>query len=207
MSGTEPRLDIRPRAGPQLHPASRAFARLVLAGLASSLLLGTALAQPPREDPGSPPDSPGGDNAGWQVLTIPNLPANALLGDVWVAPNGDAYVWANYPTVTRGVWPSFDDLPEGERLPGGEGSSLPRSSTLYRYDGMRWSVMLTKPGETAVALYGSNTSDLWASTNTPSGEVGLYHFNGTSWSTQTVAGYYLGRAMAKTPCTAPRESR
>lgn len=188
----------RNQEGFGLHPPwerrtllQRLFASFVLASLLSLVTVSAAWAQPPREDPGTPPVNPGDQEAGWQVMRIPNLPANALLGDVWVAPNGDVYVWASFPSAI--VRPIGEDTPEGERLPGDGRVSNARSSTLYKFDGLTWSAVLSLPGQTGAALYGSGSSDVWASTNDALGESRLYHFDGTTWNTLPLAGYYVGR--------------
>ena len=47
----------------------------------------------PRIDPGGPPQIPGGpgSEAGWQVITIPSLPAMARLGDIWARALHEIY--------------------------------------------------------------------------------------------------------------------
>lgn len=159
--------------------------------LAMALAL-TAQAQPPRTDPGDPPN-PGGSGDGWQVLTIPGLPAGAVLGDVWASPVGDVYVWAKYPPASAGIVSPADEPGDGERLPNPPGGG-PKlwSSRLYRYDGRAWTVSLQTPNEMAVALYGSG-DHVYVSTTSQAGEVHVYSFNGTSWSREFVPGYNLGR--------------
>jgi hypothetical protein len=151
--------------------------------------IATALAQPVRIDPGDPPVNPGGISEGWQVLNIPNLPAGALLGDVWVSPDGKVYVWAKFPGSPAVM---SDDPGEGEKRPSPPGGSKPISSALYRYDGMLWTVMLRMPGETANALYGSG-GHVYISTTSPAGEVNVYNFNGATWSREPVPGQHLGQ--------------
>lgn len=179
-----------------------AWSRLLLgAGLSLCLIgmLSTAAwaqaGRPPRVDPGSPPADPAGSTEGWQVLSIPGLPAGAVLGDIWAAPNGDIYVWANYPQRTGGAGLTDGDQGEGEgeKLPNPGGTSNARSSTLYHYNGVMWSTALVTPGETGVALFGTDPANIWVSTTSAQGEARLYYFNGTAWAPKTVPGYHLGK--------------
>jgi hypothetical protein len=155
----------------------------------------------PRIDPGTPPGDPGGSTEGWQILSIPGVPAGAVLGDVWAAPNGDVFVWASYPQRTGGAGLTEGDGGEGEKLPNPGGISNARSSTLYSYNGYNWSTVLVTPGETGVALYGTDFTNIYASTTSAQGEARLYHFDGSAWTPQVVPGYYLGRlhTMAGVP--------
>lgn len=172
----------------------RWWLRAGLAALALTLVAGLAWAQPPRTDPGSPPPAPGDAPDGWQIMTIPNLATGTVLGDVWVSPNQDVYVWGTYPAVPRTTLPTLDDPPEGEKLPnGGGGNSTPPSSVLYLFNGTTWIRSLMTPGETGQALYGTGPSDVWASTTGAQGDARLYHFDGTSWSRVELNGYYIGR--------------
>jgi hypothetical protein len=148
-----------------------------------------ALAQPPREDPGGPP-STGGIDEGWQVLNIPNLPLGAVLGDVWASPDGKLYVWARYPASPSLVG---DEPGDGEKLPNPPTAPRAWSSTLYRYDGMRWTVALNTPGEMGSALLGSGTDHVYVTTTTQPGTVGFYSFNGSAWSREAIPGYHLGQ--------------
>jgi hypothetical protein len=151
---------------------------------------GVALAQPPRTDPGTPPEPPGGSLDGWQVLTIPGLPAHAVLGDVWASADGHVYVWARYPM--RGV-ASFDEPGDGEKLPDPGEFGASWSSVLYRYDGALWSVSLRTPGEAGVALLGSTCDHVYASTIGAHGEAQLYRFDGQTWSRESLPGHHYGR--------------
>lgn len=177
---------------PQLPSGSRLNSRILKAfALSLSLVLAlaaTAFAQRPHEDPGDPPPIPGTIEEGWQVLTIPGLPAGAVLGDVWVAPDGKVYVWANYP----GAPAILGDDPEGEKLPNPPNGPRLRSSTLYSFNGMRWTTVLNTSGELGNALYGSG-DHVYVSTTAPAGEVYVYDFNGTTWAREFIPGYHLGR--------------
>lgn len=152
---------------------------------------GGALAQShPRTDPGTPPEPIGGSQDGWSVLTIPGLPAHAVLGDVWASADGHMYVWARYPM--RGG-PSLDEQGEGEKVPkpGEMGASW--SSVLYRYDGASWTVSLRTPGESGVALLGSTCEHIYASTVGTQGEAQLYQFDGRTWRREILPGHPFGR--------------
>lgn len=169
--------------------------RALLFGSCTALLLcaGTAVAQDrPREDPGNPPPNPGHTDEAWLVLAVPGLPSGSVLGDVWVAPNGDVYVWSKAPGRTAGG-ATLDEPVEGERTPNPRGDSRPWSSQLLRFDGKKWTVALTAPGETGVALFGTSGSNVFASTNAQSGETKLYRFDGANWAAVEMPGYYLGR--------------
>lgn len=170
------------------HLAGSSLAGLLIAWLAIGTLVHDASAQPPREDPGTPPVITGGTTEGWQVLTVPGLPAGAILGDVWADGSGLVYVWARYP-APRIV--SFEGTPEGERLPGDKPDSRPYSSLLMRYDGMTWVTSLALTGETGVSLLGAPDGRLWATTHNEHGQAFMYEFNGISWSPKPIAGYYL----------------
>lgn len=146
----------------------------------------------PRTDPGDPPTAPGGTEEGWLYQTIPGIPAKAILGDVWVSTTGMVYVWANFPTPTRVPLTDFEDGTEGERLPSGGPGSQPRSSIVYRFDGTSWSAVLSTRGETGVALYGTDDTNIYASTISATGEVRLYQFDGLVWTPKMVPGYHLG---------------
>ena len=146
----------------------------------------------PRTDPGEPPAVPGGIDEGWFYQTIPDLPAKAILGDVWVSNTGIVYVWADFPTSARLPMTDFEEGNEGERLPGGGTASQPRSSIVYRYDGLSWTAVLSTPGETGVALYGTDDNNVYASTRSGSGEAHLYQFNGSLWAPKPVPGYHIG---------------
>lgn len=175
------------------------FGRVIVSIAVLMLLAASVWAQPPREDPGTAPPNSGGSDEGWQVVRIPGLPANAVLGDVWVDAAGKVYVWANYPARTAA---GFGDEPgEGERLPNGGRGSHPRSSTLYQFNGTAWTTMLNTPGETGVVLFGTDATNIYASTNSATGESRLYKFDGQTWKTPRLPGYYLGRthSMAGTP--------
>jgi hypothetical protein len=207
MSTINVRFSDRPPEGRRrlLHD-SPALVRMLCAAASTLLLLGTfvagALAQDtgrPRTDPGSPPPIPGGPGpeAGWQVVTIPGLPAMATLGDVWAAPNGDVFVWANYPSRVGSVsGQPADSDPEGERLPNPRGSSI-WSARLYQFNGSTWNVLLTTPGETGNALLGTNSTTLFASTNKSQGankgEASLYYWNAGRWANVSVPGSFLGQ--------------
>jgi hypothetical protein len=169
---------------------------LCLIGMLSSA--GWAQGGRPRIDPGNPPGIPGENTDGWQVLTIPGLPAGATLGDVWAAPNGDVYVWASYPQRSTGAGLIEG---EGEKLPNPGNTPNGRSSTLYRYNGMLWSTSLVTPGETGVALYGTDPMNIYASTTLATGEARLYRFDGSSWATQALPGFIVGslHTMAGVP--------
>jgi hypothetical protein len=171
------------------HQASIIGAALVLA----LALAATTQAQPPRIDPGEPPQT-GGTGEGWQFLTIPGLPANGVLGDVWASPNGDVYVWAKYPQASAGMVSPADEPPDGEKLPNppGGGPTL-WSSALYRFDGMRWTTVLSTPGQVANALLGGANGEVFATTIGQMGEAHVYHFNGVSWTQEVLPDRYLGR--------------
>ena len=176
---------------------SRALSAVAAALCFAGALTAVALAQPPREDPGEPPTT-GGIYEGWQVLNIPNLPLGAVVGDIWASPDGKLYVWATHPGAPAVVG---DEPGDGERLPNPPGEPRPWSSTLYRYDGMRWTVVLRTPGEMGSALYGSGTDHVFVTTTSRLGEVYAYTFNGVSWSREFIPGYHLGRlhTFAGTP--------
>jgi len=168
---------------------------LRLAAVLAMLAIATSVAfaqedPPPREDPGNgPPISPGPVD-GWSYLTIPNLPAGAVLGDVWAAADGHVYVWAAYPTRVVNRLPAVDD--PGERLPNTPPPHSTWSSTLYRYQAGTWTQVLQTAGETGIALYGTDCAHLYASTSDPQGAAKLYRFDGTQWNTETLPGQYYG---------------
>lgn len=187
-------VDRPPEGGSgRLHALKSFWRATLIVGSAFLLLASSVVAQDsPRIDPGTPPPLPGGESEGWDVLSIPGLPAGAVLGDVWAAPNGVVYVWAKYPP--RLMPNTLEDPVEGERLPNppNEPSQI-WSSNLYRFDGTQWSITLRTPGETAVALMGYGNTDLFASTTSQAGEARLYHMSGGSWVREELPGYYLGR--------------
>jgi len=185
--------DRPPKGGPGLNRAFLSFRRASLI-LGSALLLmasSVAAQDNPRIDPGTEPPIPGGISDGWQILSIPGLPAGAILGDVWAAPNGDVYVWAKYlPRVRTNT---FDDPGEGEQLPDPPDKTTPVwSSTLYRFDGSRWGISMQAPGEMAQALKGWGGNDLFASTTTRRGEARLYHLSNGAWNPEVLPGTFLG---------------
>ena len=188
-------LRLRDRPGdpiPEI-PSSGSLSHRILKGLRTALCLvfaltTVALAQPPREDPGNDPGT-GSAIETWQVLAIPGLPESAVLGDLWVAPNGHVYVWVKYPSASVGI----EFAPDGEKLPETPGAPKPWSSALYRYDGMRWSSVLRTPGEIGNALLGSGTNYVFATTTSQTGEVRFYKFNGTNWLREIVPGYHSDR--------------
>lgn len=189
---TEP---CRTAAGPG---SARAWILRLLAVIGVAVTCTVAWAvTPPREGPGDPPPVPGGALDGWQVIGVPGLPAQAILGDVWVDESGAVYVWANYPTRSSAGTGTLEDPVEGERLPG-PGRSQPRSSTLYRFDGVNWTRVLDTPGETAVLLYGTSGSNLFASTIAAAGESRLYRFDGTNWDRVAIPGGLLDRTHSMT---------
>lgn len=167
----------------------KTLAALFAAALFSGMLALTAAAQAdrPRVDPGDPPPQ-GGGNEGWQVVNIPGLPAAATLGDVWVAPDGNVYVWATYPSpgTTAGV------NEDGERLPNPRSDPARRSSTLFNFNGTTWVAALQTPGETGVTVFGATSSSLFASTTGSRGAANLYRFDGTTWVKLQMPGTYLG---------------
>jgi len=188
--------DFPPEGGREGRHQSWTLSRLLYGagwGLCLLAMLSTAAwaQRPPRTD--DPPGIPGGTTEGWQVLTIPGLPSGALLGDVWAAPNGDVYVWASYPQRTGGAGLTEGDQGEGEKLPNPGGTSSARSSTLYRYNGLTWSTALVTPGQTGIALFGIDATNIYVSTTSAQGEARLYHFDGSAWTAQMVPGYHLGR--------------
>jgi len=187
--------DLRDRQeGPRLPSAPSHMVRM-LKTVALSLglvfaLTAVAFAQHPRENPGDPPTT-GGIDEGWQFLNIPGLPPGAVLGDVWASPDGKVYVWARYPggTAITGEEPG-----EGEKLPNPPGGGTrPWSSSLYRYDGLNWTVVLRTPGEMGSALLGSGTDHVFVTTTTLTGEVHVYSFNGATWTREFIPGYFVGR--------------
>ena len=146
----------------------------------SSMLVAMPLAQE-RTDPGAPPDPMlGGSNAGWQMLSIPGLPAGATFCDVLTSASGVVHVWAYIPPGINGAG-MVEDGGEGEKIP--DPSGLPRlgTSLLYRFDGTLWTVALRTPGEDCRALYGDDTGPLFASTVNALGEAQVYAFDGNSW--------------------------
>lgn len=147
----------------------------------------------PRTDGGEPPVNPGGTGEGWWLQTIPGVSAQARLGDVWVSPTGLVYVWSVTATTARPAGASFGESGEGERLPNGDPRPDPVSSTLYRFDGLRWSAVLHTESETGVALYGTDDANVYASTTGAHGDARLYRFDGASWRAEPVPGYHLGR--------------
>ncbi|MEQ1833755.1 MAG: hypothetical protein ABL977_11925 [Candidatus Eisenbacteria bacterium] len=147
----------------------------------------------PRTDPGDPPVPNGGMTEGWWLQTIPGLPAESRLGDVWVSSSGIVYVWAVHPGPARPVGSAFGEAAEGERLPNGDPRTDPVSSSLYRFDGVHWSAVLQIESETGVALYGTDDANLYASTTGAAGDARLYRFDGRVWRAETVPGYHLGR--------------
>lgn len=189
------RVDCPPKGGPRKTAAWTAWrCASLIAGCLLWLCAGVAMAQDhPRIDPGTPPPGPaGGPQEGWAFYDVPGLPAGSVLGDVWVAPNGDVYVWANVPP--RVVANTVEDPVEGERLPNPPGrTSQNWSGVLYRFDGIQWTAMLRTPGEKGVALLGDGLTDLFATTTSQQGEARLYHLNGQNWVREEMPGYYLGQ--------------
>ena len=189
-------LHLRDRPGERsslLPSAPNGIARILkVFGLSLGLvfaLTAVAFAQHPRENPGDPPTT-GGIDEGWQLLNIPGLPPGAVLGDVWASPDGKVYVWAKYPGGTAIMG---DDPGDGEKLPNPPSGPRPWSSSLYRYDGINWTVVLRTPGEMGSALLGSGTDHVFVTTTSLTGEVHVYSLNGTTWSREFIPGYYLGR--------------
>lgn len=161
-------------------------------GSALLLLASSAVAQDhPRIDPGTPPPTPGGASDGWEILAIPGLPAGAILGDVWAAPNGDIYLWANVPPRVRSN--TIEEPVEGERLPNPPGDNKQAwSSTVYRFDGTNWTHSMQAPGEIGIALMGAG-DEVFASTTSQQGEARLYHLRAGVWVREELPGQYLGR--------------
>jgi len=159
----------------------------LVAGIAAA-----ALAQHPRTDPGSPPVGPGALLDDWLVTSIPGLPANATLGDLWVAENGTVYVWASYVAPRSGVVEGDPGEGDGEggKIPNKQGGNT-RNAAVFAFNGLGWTQMLALQGETGQALYGTSPTSIWASTIGPQGEARLYRFDGTIWTRELVAGYYL----------------
>ena len=185
-------VDRPPKGGPGRHSFPRSFWRayLVLGSVLLWMVSSVAAQEHPRIDPGAPPPIEGGEAAGWQILSIPGLPAGAVLGDVWAAPNGDVYVWAKYVQSARTG--TFDDPVEGEQLPDPPGKITPAwSSTLYRFSGLNWGIAMQTPGEMARALKGWG-DDLFASTTTRRGEAKLYHLSKGVWNQEVLPGTFTG---------------
>jgi hypothetical protein len=79
--------------------------------------------------------------ADWQVVTIPSLPAGAGLGKIWSRTPSDVYVWASRTTSGTA------DTPE---------------SFLFHWDGVAWINVLSLPGHSPGALFGTGTSEVFA---------------------------------------------
>jgi len=195
MSTKPSRIVDRPPQGGSCRPVvlSSLWRAFLVMGSAFVLLASPVAAQDyPRIDPGTPPPVEGGLAEGWEVLSIPGLPAGAVLGDVWATPSGIVYVWAKYPQ--RVPVNSNDDTGEGEKLPNPPGEpTVPWSSNLYRFDGTRWAATLRTPGEMGGALKGWGENDLFASTTSEQGEAKLYHLNNGVWNQEVLPGHYYGR--------------
>ena len=79
----------------------------------------------------------------WQVLTIPNLPPGAGLGQTWARTPNDVYVWASRTT------PATADTPE---------------SALFHWNGTTWSAVLSLPGHAPGAVFGTGAAEVIVST-------------------------------------------
>lgn len=189
--------DRPPEGGWRAAVGAKSLARLLLDSI---LVLGFILTlvatgwaqagRPPRTDPGDPPQIPADNPEGWQAIAIPGLPANTALGDLWVAPGGDLFVWAIYAAPQRNA----SDEPgegDGERLPNPKPSSA-LSSTLYRFDGLNWTMSLVAPAQAGATVYGTGPTDIWASTVNPQGQALLYRFDGVKWALQALPGSLPG---------------
>jgi hypothetical protein len=144
--------------------------RLVLiafAALTCGAAIGWAAPAPPRTD--DPPPSPGGrgQEAFWQVVQNPLLPAGASLGALWTDDSGGLYVWGIEPAVP---------LPNGS----------PQRSVLYHWDGSSWSVVMDVSGETGVSIHGTKSDDIFAATSTIDGAAKMYHYDGVAWTEQAL---------------------
>ncbi len=86
------------------------------------------------------PGGEAGAQATWQVVTIPILPAGAVLTGVWSSGPNDVYVSAYMPT----------DVPQG---------------FVFRWDGTSWSQVLSPPlslGHSMGKVFGTGPSDVYA---------------------------------------------
>lgn len=187
-------VDRPPEGGPGARNVRSSWWRaFLITGSAFLLLVSSVAAQDnPRIDPGTTPPIAGGVSDGWEVLSIPGLPAGAVLGDVWATPSGVVYVWAKFPR--QSLANSLDDPGEGERLPNPPGEpTVTWSSNLYRFDGTSWTVTLRTPGEMAAALKGWGEHDLFASTTSQHGEARLYHLRNNVWDQEVLPARYTGR--------------
>lgn len=157
-------------------PPSRGWFMIALLLIVAPAL---AWAQPRVYEPGDDPKGgtiPGG-NSPWSFVTIPMAPAGTVLGDLWVDPAIGVFVWGNAPATD----PRRIDPGEGGD-PGAGGPAM--YSTLYQFNGGVWTEALVANGEVGVAVYGSGTDDVYAATNTASGDPRLYRFDGTRWALQ-----------------------
>ncbi len=144
----------------------------------------TALAFGVPDPPVAPP--PGGGPAGslWQSVVIPDLPAGASLGEMWVSGGGQIYVWAIVAPVGATPPLGMSARPETPVPPGDPGTPpvALATSILYHWNGMSWVRELTRTGELARDLYGTSPADVYASTIGVGGVVRMFHYEGTSLS-------------------------
>jgi Leucine-rich repeat (LRR) protein/alpha-tubulin suppressor-like RCC1 family protein len=80
----------------------------------------------------------------WQMMTIPNLPANAQFGRLYARATNETYLWVNQP-------------PTGLE-------SLPLAS-LWRWDGSAWLKLRSLPGYWGADVTGLGASDIFALAN------------------------------------------
>jgi hypothetical protein len=105
----------------------------------------------------------------WSFVTIPDLPSGATLGRLWTDRPGNLYVWAQTNEL---------------------------GAILYHWDGRSWSQVLCRPALSPGYVFGTGSSDVFASAYDPVKSIPkMYHFDGTTWTEQLLPANLVGGPM------------
>jgi len=143
-------------------------------------------------DPDDPVDRGAGtDLFTWNVMQVSGLAPASTLGALWVNESNDAYVWTSRPVLNVRYGTTTGPIvitPEDPKIPPGGAPQVDVSynSSLLRFDGVSWTPVLERPGETAGTLFANAPNDMYAATVAANGTVRVWHFDGAHWRAEVL---------------------